>query len=236
VGLLDELDQVPDFSKLSVFRPHLLYGFREAESGVEQQPPGALQAETSMRIEACPRETHGIEAVKLEGIAGRFGIGGHILYHSGTASDEGVAADADELMYRARSPDSSGSSHVHVTAQLYGIRQDYVVFQGAIVAHVRVRHEVATAAHTGAPGCLGAPVQRGILSDHGMVAHQERRGLAPILAILRLGTQHRSYPYLAPLPDHRISSYGSVRKHPGAVAYDYPGSDDGVGSDFHAGP
>lgn len=169
-----------------------------------------------------------------------------------SASDEGMGADVDKVMYRAKRADDGMIVDDYVPAERGRIRHDDVVSDLAIVRDVGVRHDEIMAAHTRKSTAFHrAPIDGDKFADSVVISYLETRGFAGVSQILRsqadraewkeavvgadfgwafsgyMRQQMASIPKLDMRSDHAIGADFATRSHPRA------GIDNGSRVNFH---
>ena len=120
-----------------------------AHLGGEQVAVGPLQPADPVGVEAAPHQPDAVDAVDLGAVADRLGERQRVLGHHRVAADEGVAADAAELVHAGVGADLRVVLDRDVPAQRRAGPEDGVAADPAVVRDVRVGHDQVAIADRG---------------------------------------------------------------------------------------
>jgi hypothetical protein len=137
--------------------------------------------------EAAAFEPNSVQS-KSAGAAfgGGFGERKDVAGDRRSAADEGVSADAHEVVHRAQRTNRGPILDDDVAAQGRGVGHDYVVADRAVVSDMGVSHDEVVAADASEASALdGTAIDGDELANDVVVANFEPRGLAVVADILR---------------------------------------------------
>src|SRR6185503_15022385 len=118
-------------------------GHRLGDRGpvAEEDTVRAVDRVTGLAPDPAPLQAHGVDP----GVPRRAARGLHerrdVLRHARAAADHAVPADARELVHDRAAADDRPVVHHDVAGELHRVRDHDPVPDGAVVRHVRVRHE-----------------------------------------------------------------------------------------------
>src|SRR5215207_2874643 len=176
----------------------------------EEQSIGAADVVDLIAREAAAAQADDVEASEMGAVPERHPIGNDIILDSGHAADEGVRADAHELV------DSDATAQDHVIADLAVagehdvVGHDHVAADDAVVGDMRVREEHAAVADQRLSGAVrGARIECNALSDGAVRSDDEHGRLTGVFEILRGVPDRSEREDLRPRPDPGVpGDYG----------------------------
>ena len=141
--------------------------------------------------ESPPFQSDRIEPCGPQGISGRFDIGRDILGDSVSSSDEGMAADLDELMYGDQAANVGVIVDLGVSAHIHGIGQDDVIADPTIMGDMYIGHQEAVMADCRFHAGRCAAMETAEFADDGPVSDLQCGRLPPVFEILRRTAEDR---------------------------------------------
>jgi hypothetical protein len=155
--------------------------------------------------EAAAFEPNSVQS-KSAGAAfgGGFREGENVAGDRCSAADEGVSADAHEVVHRAQRTNRGPILDDDVAAQGRGVGHDYVVADRAVVSDMGVSHDEVVAADASEASALdGTAIDGDEFANDVVVADFKARGLAVVADILRSEADGREWEELITSPDFR---------------------------------
>ena len=92
-------------------------------------------------MKSAPHQADRVEPVDARAVAHRFRVRQGVFRHDRIAADEGMTADAAELMHARSGTDGREVVDEDVSAERGVVAENRVVANVAVVRDVRVRHE-----------------------------------------------------------------------------------------------
>ena len=145
----DEVQQVIDLRVAGQLGAQLRHRLVERQLRAEEDPVGLLDAADLLLAVAVALQAHGVEAGQLGAVALRGAVRRHVHRHHRAAGDEGVLADAGELVHRRQAAEDDVVPDLHVAGERGAVGEDAAVAEAAVVGHVAVGHEQVVVADAG---------------------------------------------------------------------------------------
>ena len=137
--------------------------------------------------EAATLEADEIEPGERGAIAERDAEGDDVVLDAGQSADEGVRADAHELMRRRAAAQNREIADLAMAGQHDVVGEDDVVADAAIVRDMRVgEKDAARSDDRSRAAAGGAGIHRHAFADQAVVADRQTHRLAAIFEVLRL--------------------------------------------------
>ena len=172
-----------------------------------------------------------VHSADLRGISIGNQEGRDILYDLGATSDDGMGADAAELVDSAESPDHRVIAHHNVACQGAVVGENHMITDDAVMGDVGVGEEISITADTGHASRGGGAVngREFAKSVVGPDLQMSRFGL--VFEILRTLTDRAERVKLVAVADHRWAGNHHMTMESASLAERHVGPDDAVGTD-----
>lgn len=211
---------------------HLLDGVGDVETFDEDVAVDVADAVDALLGESTALEAEGVHAAVLDGVAGSFDEGWHVLVDEGTSLGDDVGADMDELQAGCLAAEDDVIAHDDMSGEGGVIGKYAVVAYDTVVGYMDVSHEEVAVADDGLAAGGGATVNGAAFADGVVVANLDGGVFAGELEILRHGSDDSTGEDAAVLADAGAGEDGYVGTYPGAVAYFNIFADSGKVRDF----
>src|SRR5690606_6582829 len=236
LAAVDELKQLAHVVAGLGLHAELLAGLGQRQPGHVQGAVGALDRGDALGREATALEALAVDAARApQRVAADHGERRHVAVDQRAHAEEGVGADAAELVGTGEAADDHPVAHGDVAGQGGVVGEHAVVADDAVVGDVAVGQQPVVVADAGdAAAAAGAAVDGDELAEHVAVADHQLGALAGELLVLRFAADRAMADEAVLAADPGGPGEAAVRADLAAVADFDLRADHGVGADADA--
>ena len=235
LGRAEEGDDLLDFGAVRYLLFDLQDGVVEADLTIEDQAVSHREMALCALVDTCPGEHTGMDPsvdgrVILDGDEGRY-----VFAEAAAREDERQITDATAGLGRDAAAEDRAATDGAVAGYLDRVAEDILIAHLTVVRDVGAFHEDVPTADDSGDIASGGTADDHVLTDHVVVADDERGLLALVGEVLGRGTQHGILIDGVATTDARAIHQADVRVDGAVVTDDDVVLDVGEGIDRHTG-